>query len=175
MLALLRKRLDSWPLVGVAGIAYVLSQLYSSALAAPLGPGVLAVQLTLSASQVRELLDLWEGAGLLGAYAAHLHADLLQPLWYAPLLGALLAKAFNAYRMPARWNAVLLMPFAAGAFDLLENLVHLSFLADRERIGMATVLFGNGAAILKWGLAIATVSSIAILALKARMRRDAEA
>lgn len=170
-LSALRNRLDSWLLIGLFGAAFLISQLVIGVIVAPLGPSMLMAQLTLSAAQVRELFALWESAGVLGAYAAHYRFDLLHPLWYSLFLGALLAKAFNAYRMPATWNFVLLMPFAAGALDILENLVHLSFLADRANITQAAVLIGNGAAILKWLLALSSFSSAAILALKAARQR----
>src|SRR3989338_5977590 len=171
MFAALRQRLDSWTLIIVFGVIYFASQITIGVIVHPLGPDMLAVQTSLSADAVRAIFARWEAAGLLGTYAAHYTLDMVHPLWYGVFLAALLAKGFNANGVAAKWNLLLLVPVVAALCDVTENLVHLSFLADRANITAAAVLFGNGAAMVKWLLAIGSVAAVIVLAMQARRAR----
>ena len=131
---------------------------------------MLVVQTTLSAEHVRAIFARWATAGLLDTYAAHYRYDNIHPLWYAMLLATALAKGFNANRVPPRYNALLLAPFLAGACDLTENLFHLSYLADPANITAAHVLLSNGAAIVKWLVALGCVLGVGALSLRATVR-----
>ncbi len=170
MLANLRQRLNSWRVLAASGALFTVSQATLVVLVLPLGADMLRVQTTLSAPDVRAILARWEAAGLLPRYAFHYRIDMIHPLWYSLLLAAGLAKGFAANAVPSRWNALLLLPFFAGACDVMENLVHLSFLADRANITPDAVLLGNGAARVKWALAALGVVSVAALAIRARKR-----
>ncbi len=168
MLANLRQRLDSWRVLVVFGALFVVSQATLAVIVQPLGADMLRVQTTLSAASVQAIFARWDAAGLLPRYAFHYRIDMIHPLWYSLLLAAGLAKGFAANAVPARWNILLLLPFLSGACDIAENLVHLTFLANRANITPDAVLLGNGAALVKWTLAGSGVLAVAILAIRAR-------
>ena len=121
----------------------------------------------ISAAHVQAIFARWDAAGLLPRYASHYRVDMIHPLWYSALLAASLAKGFAAHAVPARWNSLLLLPFVSGTCDIAENLVHLTFLADRANITPGAVLLGNGAALVKWALAASSIVAVAILAITA--------
>ena len=166
MLATLRQRLDSWPLILVFGAIYFVSQVTIGVIVHPLGTDMLAVQTTLSAEAVRAIFAKWDAARLVGVYAAHYRFDMIHPLWYAMFLATALAKGFNANDVPVHRNFLLVLPFVAGACDVTENVVHLSFLADRANITEPAVLLGNGAAIIKWAIVLGCVTAIGALAVR---------
>jgi len=172
MLAALRRHLASWPLIIVFGAAYFLSQAAIGVLVQPLGPEMLGVQTTLSAERVRAIFAGWDAAGLVDVYAAHYRYDMVHPLWYGVFLAALLAKGFDANRVSASRNVLLLLPFVAAGCDVLENLIHLTFIANRANITPAAVLIGNGAALTKWAIAGGSVVAVVALALNALRRRE---
>ncbi|HEX7481636.1 MAG TPA: hypothetical protein VF331_27775 [Polyangiales bacterium] len=173
MLSTARNKLDSWTLIRVFGGLYLASQVAIGVIVQPLGSDMLAVQTTLSAEHVREIFASWQSAGLLPAYARHYWFDMIHPLWYGTFLAAALAKGFNANRVSTRFDALLILPFVAAGCDLVENLVHLSFLADRANITDARVLLGNGAALLKWLLSLSCLAAVIVLTARARRRTDA--
>lgn len=166
-----RQRLDSWPMILAFGAVYFASQALIGVTVHPLGPDMLAVQTTLSADEVHAIFARWEAAGLLPVYESHYRYDMIHPLWYGVFLAAMLAKGFNANGVPARYNALLLLPFVAAGGDVVENFLHLGYLADRASITPAHVLVSNGAACLKWLIAIGSACAVIALALRARMRR----
>jgi hypothetical protein len=133
---------------------------------------MLGVQTTLSAERVRAIFAEWDAAGLVDIYAAHYRYDMAHPLWYGVFLAALLARGFDANRVPASRNALLLLPFVAAALDVLENLIHRTFLADRANITPVAVVIGNGAALAKWAIAGGCVVAVTALALNALRRRE---
>lgn len=169
-LAGFRQRLDSWPIILAFGAVYFASQIGIGVIVHPLGPEMLDVQTALSADRVRAIFAAWEAAGLLPVYESHYRYDMIHPLWYGVFLAAMLAKGFNANGVPARWNLLLLLPFVAAGCDVVENFLHLGYIADRATITDANVLLSNGAALLKWLLAIASVLAVAALAVRARRR-----
>ncbi len=171
MFAMLRDRLDAWWLILVFGLIYFVSQAIIGVIVHPLGADMLVVQTTLSADHVREIFARWAAAGLLDTYASHYRFDNVHPLWYAMFLATALAKGFNANRVPPRFNALLALPFVAAACDLTENLFHLSYLADQANITPAHVLMSNGAAIVKWVLALGCVLGAGGLAVRSKFAR----
>ena len=173
ILSALRTRLDSWLLISVFGAIYLASQVTIGVIVHPLGSDILAVQTTLSAEAVGAIFAKWEAAGLLGTYAAHYRFDMIHPLWYGMFLAAMLAKGFNANNLAARRNPLLLLPFAAAGCDITENFVHLSFLAARANITAAAVVLGNGAALIKWAIAAASLLAVGVLAVNAMRKRSA--
>lgn len=172
MLAQLRHYLASWWIIVVFGAVYLVSQAAIGALVQPLGPEMLGVQTTLSADRVRAIFAAWDAAGLVDTYAAHYRYDMVHPLWYGVLLAAMLARGFEANRVPASRNALLLLPFVAAGCDLIENLIHLTFITDRANITTAAVRIANGAALTKWTIAGGSVVAVAALALSALRRRE---
>lgn len=174
MFATLRARLDSWPLILVFGLIYFASQAAIAVIVDPLGADMLIVQTTLSDAHVREIFARWAAAGLLDTYASHYRFDNIHPLWYAMFLAAMLAKGFNANGVSPPFNVLLLLPFVSGACDVTENLFHQSFLADRANITAAHVLISNGAALVKWLLALGCLLGVGALAVRAKLGKGRE-
>jgi len=172
MLASLRHHLASWWIILGFGAAYFLSQAAIGARVHALGADMLRVQTTLSAETVRAIFAKWDAAGLVDVYSSHYSYDMVHPLWYGVFLTALLARGFDANRVPASRNALLLLPFVAAVCDLLENLIHLTFVADRANITTSAVLIANGAALTKWAIAGGSVVAVAALTLNALRRRE---
>ena len=175
MLESVRNRLDSWAVIVAFGAAYLVSQIAIGVIVHPLGSDMLAVQVTLSADHVRAIFARWDAAGLTGAYAAHYRYDMLHPLWYSVALAAMLSKAFEACRVPRSRNPLLILPFVAGGCDILENLVHQTFLADRANITQGAVWLANGAAITKWILVAWALVTVGVLASRAVRTKRATA
>lgn len=174
-LAMLRRRLAAWPVIAGFGAIYFLSQALIGVVVQPLGSDMLRVQTSLSAETVRAIFARWEAAGLLDAYLAHYRYDMVHPLWYGVFLAALLARGFEANQVDPRRNLLLLLPFVAAACDLLENVLHLGFAANRDLITPATVLVANGAALTKWAIAAGCLVAAAGLAVGGIRRQRASA
>jgi len=175
MLATLRQRLDSWPMIIVFGLLYFASQIAIAVIVHPLGSDMLFVQTTLSAEEVRAIFAKWDAAGLAGTYAAHYRFDMIHPLWYAVFLASMLAKGFDANDVSSRANGLILLPFVAGCCDVIENTIHLRFLADRANITQTAVLVANGSALAKWAILAGSVLGVVVLALSARRGRKTSA
>lgn len=171
MLHALRTRLDSWAVIGLFGAAYLASQIAISITVHALGSEMLLAQVLLSAERVRALFEGWQARGLLDTYAAHYRYDTVHPLWYSVALAAMLAKALTRARAPGALDRWLLVPFVAGALDVLENTVHQRFVADLGAITQANVFLANGAACLKWALVAAALGMLARLSLGAKYAR----
>ena len=174
-LATLRRRLAAWPVIAGFGAVYFASQALIGVVVEPLGSDMLRVQTSLSAETVRAIFDRWEATGLLGAYLAHYRYDMIHPLWYGVFLAALLARGFEANQVDPRRNLLLLLPFVAAACDLVENVFHLGFAANRDLITPATVLVANGAALTKWAIAAGCLVAAAGLAVGGIRRQRASA
>lgn len=170
--AVLRERLDDWRVIIAFGVIYVASQTALAVIVAPLGGDMLRVQTSLSAETVRGIFARWDDLGLLPVYSAHYTLDMVHPIWYAVLLAAMLAKGFNANQVATRWNPLLSLPFAAAACDVIENLAHIAFLADRSMITTGWVLLANGAANIKWLIALGSVVAVLALTWRAYRQRD---
>jgi hypothetical protein len=170
MLHQLRQRLASWTVIGIFGAIYGVSQTLIAITVRALGIDMLRVQTTLDPEVVRAIFAHWDAAGSIGDYAAHYRYDMIHPLWYGTLLAAMLAKGFEDNEVSASWDAFLLLPFVAALCDVGENIVHLSFLADRNAITATNVLIGNGAALTKWALSGLSLFVAIVLGI-ARARR----
>lgn len=174
MLSALRRHLDSWRLILAFGAIYFVSQIAIGLIVRPLGVDMLLVQTSLSAQHVRAIFAKWDAAGLIGTYVAHFRLDVIHPFWYAMFLAGVLAKGMNATGAPARCNGLVVLPFVAGACDMLENVVHLRFLTDRADITQSAVLVGNGAALVKWSVLAVSVLAAIVLSLSVN-RKDGAA
>jgi len=165
-----RMRLSSWRIVLGVGFVYVLSQAIIGAILHDVGPlRVLRLQTTLSLQRFEAIFAELRAEHLLDAYARHFDLDFVHPVWYAISLAALLAKALDANELPVRWSGVVFLPFAAGAFDLVENVVHVHYLTTGATTAWL-VLVGGLAAISKWALVALSWVIAAALGIAARLR-----
>ncbi|MCC6642656.1 MAG: hypothetical protein IT386_15960 [Deltaproteobacteria bacterium] len=158
-LATLRQKLCSTRVLAASAAVFVLSQVTIAVILRDVGSArVLRAQTTFSATTLRTIIEQWQREGVLSHYYAHFVPDFLHPVWYALLLGALLARGLDSRGLPDRWNTVLLLPFVAGALDLVENLLHLVFLCDLDRVSQPLVAVSALAANLKWALVAASIA-----------------
>lgn len=163
-----RRWAGSGRVIAVFGGAYVVSQVIIASILHPLEPlEVLRAQTTLSAPVVQQIFARWRADHLLDTYVRHYYFDFPHPVLYAVFLSAVLAWLLNRNRLSARWNAVLLLPVAAGLCDLFENVSHLAFLSDGVNMTPSWVALSGIAAITKWLLAGSSLVLIAILAARA--------
>lgn len=165
-----RRWAGSGRVIAVFGGAYVVSQVIIASILHPLGPlAVLRVQTALSPPVVQQTFAKWRTDALLDTYARHYYFDFPHPVLYAVFLSAVLAWLLNRNRLSATWNAALLLPLAAAACDLFENVSHLAFLSDGVNMTPTWVAVSGIAAITKWLLAGGSLGLIAVLAVRARV------
>ncbi len=131
------------------------------------------MQTTLSAEVFAATLEQWRAAGLIETYWRHYYFDFAHPFLYGGFLSALLAKGFEVNRIPSRYDNLLLIPFVAGGFDLIENSCHVAMLSNQSLVGAPMVLLSGIAANLKWLGALGCIIAVGALALRARFRKKA--
>lgn len=168
----MRRKLDSWRVIVIFGIVYAISQAMIIRIVRPLGSDVLKIQTTLSSATFIRILHEWRAAGLVPVYMHHFDFDFVHPLWYGLLLAALLAKTFNANRVPARFDALLFVPFVAAALDLVENVFHVAFITHESLIRPGLVVMSGIASNTKWALAGLCVLAVIALAIRAFFLRS---
>ena len=122
-------------------------------LTAPLQPGVPALQLTFSREAFEGVLSGWVAAGEDWRFARHFWLD-----YPFALLYGWLGWRWRSHGLPG-W-----LLLGAAVADLLENTLHVSFLAR-------PALWGNGAYLLAGWAAMVKFKLLAVAALVAGVRR----
>jgi len=141
-------------MVVISGIVYFISQAYIASILHDLNPLLFVkAQTTFSKEVYLELLSAWQAAGLMPNYFKHFYLDFFHPVFYAVFLSALMAKAMNLNGASSGYNRLLLLPFIAGAMDLVENCFHLSFISNADSITQTKIIISALAANIKWALA----------------------
>ncbi len=168
-----RAKAGTWRVIAVSGTVYVISQAIIGSILHVLGPEkVLRMQTSISDTVVRETFAEWRQAGLLGRYASHYWLDFPHGVWYGLFLSSLLTHLFDRNGISERYNFLLAVPFVAAACDIVENLCHLSFLANEANITPALVAVSGTSSILKWSLAGLSVIAIGILVARSLLHRQ---
>lgn len=118
----------------------------------PISPVELVrTQLTFSRDAFVAVLEDWQARGVLGRFRHHFDLDLvIYPITYGLSLASLLAFGLERMRAPHGRDRLLLLPFVASFFDVVENLSHLRFLDDPDAITETAVFATASAASLKW-------------------------
>jgi hypothetical protein len=172
----IRARLADTRLILALGVAYLVSQATIASILHDLDPAVvLRLQTTFSMDVFSSILERWRAAGLLPTYWRHYWLDFPHPFLYSALLAAALAKAFDANGFDARFDRLLLVPFVAGALDLVENLCHVAMLLDARLVAAPLVIASGLAANLKWLGALGSALAVPALFARAWWRRRQEA
>ncbi len=170
----IRASLSNAKLTAALSVAYLLSQAAIGSILHELDPPtVLRLQTTFSVEVFTSILEQWRSAGLIDTYWSHYRLDFPHPILYSALLAALLARAFDANGLGPRYDRLLLVPFIAGALDLVENLSHVIMLGDETRIAQPLVALSGLAANLKWLGALGSMVAVIVLFARARMRKAA--
>ena len=152
---------------------YAVSQIAIAAVLYPIGfLDMLRLQATLSVDVFRDTIEAWRQAGLLDHYWRHFLLDFPHPAWYAILLAALLGRGLTKINLAGRWLNLLMVPFIAGALDIVENLFHIAFLLDGRAVTPVAVFLSGTASIIKWTLAFLAVVSVMILLILEQRRKD---
>jgi len=170
-LSRLREGLRSWRVIWLSGAVYLASQIAIASILHPLDPlVVLELQTSLSSEAVAAILQQWRELELIDGYWRHYWLDFVHPLWYGVFLAALLARGFEANQLAPRYDTLILLPFVAAGFDLLENTLHVVFLLDEASITPAAVAISGSAAIAKWLLAALCLAAAITLGVRSRTR-----
>jgi hypothetical protein len=123
----------------------------------------LALQTTLLSDTFKEIASGWIASGQIGIYYKHFYFDNFHPIWYSIFLSLLIARTFKVNGVNPKFNFFILMPFIAGACDLIENAMHLYFLSDLKSATPALVALSGTATNTKWFLAFSGVAIVSIL------------
>jgi hypothetical protein len=149
-----RNRFGTTRMVLISGLVYFISQACIAAILHDLNPLLFVkAQTTFSKDVYLELLNAWQAAGLMPKYFRHFYLDFFHPIFYAVFLSAFMAKTMNMNHFSSKLNRLLLMPFIAGAMDLVENCFHLSFISDVNSITQTKITVSALASNIKWALA----------------------
>jgi len=135
-------------------IVYLISQIIILTIVAKLGHDMLGIQTTLSDEKFLAIARTWESSGLTDTYYLHFYLDFFHPLIYSVFLSSFMALAFNRRNISGAWNFMLLLPYLAAAFDLIENGMHVYLLSDLNRVTRGAVLFSGICTNLKWTIAL---------------------
>ncbi|MFZ3055677.1 MAG: hypothetical protein WA098_02875 [Smithella sp.] len=157
------KKSDSNLIIAIFGIIYFASQIKIASIVHPLGIDMLRIQTTLSSDSFKEIASGWIALGQIGLYYKHFYFDNFHPIWYSIFLSLLIARAFKINNINPKFNFFILTPFVAGVCDLIENMMHLYFLADLKRATPVLVALSGLATNTKWFLALSGVAIVTIL------------
>jgi hypothetical protein len=155
---------DSNILIAAFGIIYFTSQFIIGSIMHPIGViNALTLQTTLSSDTFKQIASGWIASGQINLYYRHFYFDNFHPIWYSIFLSLLIARAFKINNINPRFNFIILTPFIAGICDLIENMMHLYFLADLNRATPALVALSGTATNTKWFLALSGVAIVTVL------------
>ncbi len=158
------RKSDSNFLIAVFGIFYFTSQIIIGSILHPLGvKNVSALQTTFSSDTFKSIASVWIASGQINTYYKHFYFDNFHPIWYSIFLSLLIARAFKIDNINPRFNFIILTPFIAGICDLIENMMHLYFLADLQHATPVLVALSGLATNTKWLLALFGVAVVFVL------------
>ncbi|KQC11019.1 MAG: hypothetical protein APR62_10790 [Smithella sp. SDB] len=158
------RKSDSNFLIAVFGIFYFTSQIIIGSILHPLGvKNALVLQTTFSSDTFKSIASVWIASGQINTYYKHFYFDNFHPIWYSIFLSLLIAKAFKIKNINPKFNFIIFTPFIAGICDLIENIMHIYFLADLNRATPALVALSGLATNTKWFLALSGVAIVSIL------------
>jgi hypothetical protein len=158
------KQSDSNVLIATFGIIYFISQFIIGSIIHPLGiADALTLQTTFSSHTFKEIASGWIASGQVKLYYRHFYFDNFHPIWYSIFLSLLIARTFKINNISRKFNFIILTPFVAGFCDLIENMMHLYFLADLQRATPALVALSGTATNTKWFLALSGVAIVTVL------------
>ncbi len=171
----LRRRMDSGKVLGWTAAIYVISQVSIAALLYPLDMGeFMEMQSTFSADVMAAILAHWQAEGLTQNFINHFYLDFLHPFLYGALLVSLMAGVFNRASLQSRWNIMFLAPVSAALMDLVENILHVSFVIDGGNITQTTALLAGLSSVIKWFLVVFSIIVIAAVFLSGKGVRRGE-
>ncbi|MDY6825132.1 MAG: hypothetical protein SWH68_15265 [Thermodesulfobacteriota bacterium] len=153
-LSSLRKKIGTRRMAVVSGSLFVCSQVTIYFIIRDLPPEkLLALQTTFSRETFLSIIGAWKLGGVLPAFKAHFYVDFFHPVWYSVFLASLMAICLNINGIHRKYDILLLIPFAAGFLDLVENTVHVVILSNIAGATRGKILAGALAATAKWLLA----------------------
>lgn len=165
------KKSDSNFLIALFAVIYFTSQIMLGTIFHKIGTfQALMLQTTLSSDKFKDIASGWIASGQIGIYYQHFYLDYFHPLWYSIFLSLLIARAFKMNHINPKFNGVVLTPFIAGLCDLLENTMHIYFLADLDRATPLLVAMSGLAANTKWILSL-SVTTLAVILIVFRIIR----
>lgn len=172
LLARLRSKLGRFRVALVFGVIYAVSQWTILRIIEPLGSlNVLSLQTAMTPEAFLAIKQSWVEAGVMGAYWRHFYPDFAHPFWYGTFLAACIAAALDYARRPSSYDFLVVLPYVAGAADLVENSMHVMFLLRPETIVQPWVAISGAFTHLKWGLLCALLLVLGLVVGGLRKRR----
>lgn len=163
---------NRWILGLIAAVTASLTIVLGSILSPISSVELLRAQLTFSRDAFVAILDGWQTRGLLGHFRDHFDLDLfIYPIAYGLLLASCIAFGLERTKAPHTRDRLILLPFLATFFDLIENLSHLRFLDDPDAITKAAVAMTALVASLKWATLVACFGFVGTSFVKGRGAR----
>ncbi|PKL39959.1 MAG: hypothetical protein CVV44_06995 [Spirochaetae bacterium HGW-Spirochaetae-1] len=166
----MRKKINSFvvfmsrtPVIIVLAIIYLVVQTLIAVIVSPLGHDMLRVQTTFSGETFRGIIQSWEKSGLMALYLKHFYLDYFHPVIYSLFLSALLSRGLVMNGLDKKFNLLVLLPFAAGLMDLIENSMHLYLIHNPAEISAGTVLFSGICTTMKWAMAFLVLVGAIVL------------
>lgn len=157
-------------------LLFLISQVTILSITADLGKDFLGLQTTFSNKVFLHIAQSWKTSGLIESYYQHFYLDfIIHPVLYGIFLSSLLAWTFDRKRILTSSYILLLLPFLASFWDVMENSLHLYMLADFSRISAVMVFFSGFCTWTKWIIALVCLVGSLILNLSFWRRAANEA
>ncbi|WP_176330251.1 hypothetical protein [Oceanobacillus rekensis] len=138
----------------IFGLAFLLSQSVILSILIKLNlKDVFVLQTTFDSSVFSTIVNQWESDGVNHHYFNHYYLDFLHPIFYSVFLASLLSKPLNRGLVSDKFSFVIVFPFIAGLFDLVENVLHLHMILNGSYMS-GIVVFSATLSHLKWFLCL---------------------
>ncbi|MCX7678777.1 MAG: hypothetical protein N2316_06125 [Spirochaetes bacterium] len=155
---------NSMPVFVFIAVLYVISQVAIAVILHPLNIfDVLLMQVTLSDTTIRAIVQRWMSEKLIERFVMHFYFDFVHPLLYGILLTLFMRKVFQRISFPQKWNFFLLLPWIAVMMDVFENCLHLYFVVNIENITRISAVISGLASIVKWSMIGVSAMSMGLL------------
>jgi len=159
------------PVIITLAVIYLAMQTVIAVIVSPLGHDMLRVQTTFSDETFRGIIQSWEKNGLMALYFKHFYFDYFHPVLYSLFLSALLSRGLSMNGLDKKFNLMVLLPFAAGLMDVIENSMHLYLIHNPVKISAGTVLFSGICTSMKWALAFLVLAGAVVLIVRALVKK----
>jgi hypothetical protein len=130
---------------------------------------LLLLQVTLSPADFLGIVDSWNSTQR-DLFIQHFQFDFIYPAAYSVFLSSCLHRfSWTAGRRPAR-----LLPFLAGIFDEIENVVHLKLSQGLLPVTSPWFYVGGTAARMKWLLIVISVTLLLFTLFHHLLQRESD-
>lgn len=132
---------------------------------------VITLQTTFSNLTFSSFITKWKTNGSIDYYFLHYYFDFIHPFFYSLFLFVFMSKVLNKKLNIKKCVFVIYLPFVAGLFDIIENLLHLHMITNNiypKEIVIMSAIFTN----LKWLLSISCLVIPFLFILTKRLKGE---